>query len=39
MSEEILKALMQLFALVIKQGAGAQAKEIDYVKKFVKEFT
>lgn len=37
MSEEILKALMQLFALVIKQGAGAQAKEIDYVKKFVYE--
>lgn len=37
MSEEILKALMQLFALVIKQGVGAQAKEIEYVKKFVWE--
>ena len=37
MSEEILKALMQLFALIIKQGSGAQAKEIEFVSNFIKE--
>ncbi len=36
MSEEILKALMQLFGLIAKQDGGVQDTEIDYVKNFLK---
>ncbi len=35
MSEEILKALMQLFALITKQDGGIGQKEIEYVKRFL----
>jgi len=35
MSEEILKALMQLFAIIAKQDEGAAANEIDYVHTFL----
>ena len=35
MSEEILKAMMQLFALITKQDEGISQKEIDYVKRFL----
>ena len=35
MSEEILKALMQLFALITKQDGGIGQKEIDYVERFL----
>jgi ABC transport system ATP-binding/permease protein len=35
MSEEILKALMQLFALVVKQYGGSPADEREYVKNFL----
>ncbi len=35
MSEEILKALMQLFALITKQDGGIGQKEIDYVNRFL----
>lgn len=35
MSEEILKALMQLFALIIKQDGGVEESEKDYVKSFL----
>ncbi len=35
MSEEILKALMQLFALIAKQDEGAESNEIEYVKNFL----
>jgi len=35
MSEEILKALMQLFALVTKQDRGIGEKEIRYVEQFL----
>jgi ABC-type multidrug transport system ATPase subunit len=35
MSEEILKALMQLFALITKQDGGIGDKEIDYVNRFL----
>ena len=35
MSEEILKALMQLFALIAKQDGGIGQKEIDYVRRFL----
>lgn len=34
MSEEILKALMELFALIVKQDGGMLASERDYVKTF-----
>ena len=37
MSEEILKALMQLFALIVKQGSGVQKKEIEFVRNFLFE--
>ncbi|WP_066630224.1 ATP-binding cassette domain-containing protein [Labilibacter marinus] len=37
MSEEILKALMQLFGLIAKQDGGVQETEIDYVKNFLKQ--
>ncbi len=35
MSEEILKALMQLFALVVKQDEGVQEKEYLFVRNFL----
>ena len=35
MSEEILKALMQLFALIVKQDQGVQEKEIRFVRRFL----
>ena len=35
MSEEILKALMQLFAIISKQGEGASEKERSYVELFL----
>ena len=35
MSEKILKALMQLFALVIKQDGGVEESEKDYVRQFL----
>lgn len=35
MSEEILKALMQLFALLAKQDDGVEENEIEFVRKFL----
>ncbi len=35
MSEEILRALMQLFALIIKQDGGVEENEKEYVKQFL----
>ena len=35
MSEEILRALMQLFALITKQDGGIGEKEIEYVSRFL----
>jgi len=35
MSEEILKALMQLFALIVKQDEGVESNERDYVENFL----
>ena len=35
MSEEILKALMQLFALIVKQGSGVQKNEVEFVRNFL----
>ncbi len=35
MSEEILKALMQLFALIIKQDGGIEESEKAYVRTFL----
>jgi len=35
MSEEVLKALMQLFALIVKQDAGVEANEEEYVQNFL----
>ncbi len=35
MSEEILKALMELFAIIIKQDGGLSEKEKDYVRRFL----
>lgn len=37
MSEEILKALMQLFALIIKQDGGVEDNEKDFVKQFLNQ--
>ena len=37
MSEEILKALMQLFALIVKQGGVVEEKEIDFVRNFLNQ--
>ena len=37
MSEEILKALMQLFALLVKQDAGVDSSEIEYVRNFLNQ--
>ncbi|MCF8225507.1 MAG: ATP-binding cassette domain-containing protein [Bacteroidales bacterium] len=35
MSEEILRALMELFAIIIKQDGGLSEKEKEYVRKFL----
>ncbi len=35
MSEEILRALMQLFALIVKQDEGVQEKEYHFVRQFL----
>ena len=35
MSEEILKALMQLFAIIAKQDEGVESNEREYVKNFL----
>ncbi len=37
MSEEILKALMQLFGLLTKQDGGAESNETEYVHSFLKQ--
>ncbi|MEA1896455.1 MAG: ATP-binding cassette domain-containing protein, partial [Bacteroidota bacterium] len=37
MSEEILKALMQLFALIVKQGGVVEKKEIEFVRNFLNQ--
>ena len=37
MSEEILKALMQLFAIVAKQDEGVEKTQVEYVKNFLKQ--
>lgn len=36
MSEEILKALMQLFGLIAKQDGGVESNESEYVRSFLK---
>ena len=35
MSEEILKALMQLFAIIAKQDEGVESTQVEYVKNFL----
>ncbi len=35
MSEEILKALMQLFAIIAKQDEGVETTQVEYVKNFL----
>jgi ABC transport system ATP-binding/permease protein len=35
MSEEILRALMQLFAIIAKQDEGVESNEIEYVRNFL----
>ena len=37
MSEEILKALMQLFAIIAKQDGGLGASEREFVESFLKQ--
>ena len=37
MSEEILKALMQLFAIVAKQDEGVEQTQVEYVKTFLEQ--
>jgi hypothetical protein len=37
MSEEILKALMQLFAIVAKQDEGVEKTQVEYVKNFLEQ--
>ena len=37
MSEEIIKALMQLFGLIAKQDGGVESNETEYVKTFLKQ--
>jgi ABC transport system ATP-binding/permease protein len=37
MSEEILKALMQLFGLIAKQDGGAESNETVYVRNFLEQ--
>lgn len=37
MSEEILKALMQLFAIIAKQDEGVENTQVEYVKNFLEQ--
>ncbi len=37
MSEEILKALMQLFAIIAKQDEGVEKTQVEYVKNFLEQ--
>jgi len=37
MSEEILKALMQLFAIIAKQDEGVESTQLEYVKNFLQQ--
>jgi ABC transport system ATP-binding/permease protein len=37
MSEEILKALMQLFAIIAKQDVGLSENEREFVQNFLKQ--
>lgn len=37
MSEEILRALMQLFAIIAKQDEGVEATQVEYVKNFLQQ--
>ncbi len=37
MSEEILKALMQLFAIIAKQDEGVESTQMEYVKNFLQQ--
>ena len=37
MSEEILKALMQLFAIIAKQDEGVETTQVEYVKNFLQQ--
>jgi ABC-type multidrug transport system ATPase subunit len=37
MSEEILKALMQLFAIIAKQDEGVETTQMEYVKNFLQQ--
>lgn len=37
MSEEILKALMQLFAIIAKQDEGVEKTQVEYVKNFLQQ--
>ena len=37
MSEEILKALMQLFGLIAKQDGGVEVNETEYVRTFLEQ--
>jgi len=37
MSEEILRALMQLFAIIAKQDEGVESNQVEYVQNFLKQ--
>ena len=37
MSEEILRALMQLFAIIAKQDEGVEITQVEYVKNFLQQ--
>src|SRR5512145_355677 len=37
MSEEIMKALMQLFAIIAKQDEGVESTQVEYVKNFLQQ--
>jgi ABC transport system ATP-binding/permease protein len=37
MSEEILRALMQLFAIIAKQDEGVESTQVEYVKNFLQQ--
>ncbi len=37
MSEEILKALMQLFAIIAKQDEGVETTQLEYVRNFLQQ--
>src|SRR5512145_1821084 len=37
MSEEVLKALMQLFAIIAKQDEGVETTQMEYVKNFLQQ--